>query len=49
MTGVQSVLFRSPDDYQTALDVLSEAAVYWKAKGTPFVVFVDGATDLPAL
>lgn len=39
----------APDDYQTALDVLSEAAVYWKAKGTPFVVFVDGATDLPAL
>ncbi len=38
----------SPDDYQTALAVLSEAAAFWKAKGTPFVVLVDGAKDLPA-
>lgn len=41
----------SPDDYQTALAVLSEAAAFWKGKGTngtPFVVLVDGATDLPA-
>ena len=36
------------DDHQTALDVLAEAAEFWKGKGTPFVVFVDGARDLPA-
>jgi RNAse (barnase) inhibitor barstar len=36
------------DDYQTALAVLSEAAAYWKGKGTPFFVLVDAAKDLPA-
>jgi len=36
------------DDYQTALAVLREAADYWKDKGTPFIVLVDGAEDLPA-
>jgi hypothetical protein len=35
-------------DYQTALAVLAEAAVFWKGKNTPFVVLVDGASDLPA-
>jgi hypothetical protein len=38
----------APGDYQTALAVLGEAAEFWKGKGTPFVVFVDGAKDLPA-
>ncbi|HTE16308.1 MAG TPA: barstar family protein [Burkholderiales bacterium] len=38
----------APEDYQTALAVLQEAADFWKAKGTPFVVFVDAAKDLPA-
>jgi hypothetical protein len=37
---------REPDEYQTALDVLAEAAAFWKSKGTPFVVLVHGATDL---
>ena len=37
-----------PEDYQTALAVLAEAAVFWKGKGTPFMVFVDGAKDLPS-
>ena len=36
------------DDYQTALDVLTEAADFWNGNGTPFIVFVDGAKDLPA-
>jgi hypothetical protein len=39
----------APDDYRTALAVLGEAAAFWKDKGTPFVAFVDGAKDLPAL
>jgi Barstar (barnase inhibitor) len=38
----------APDDYQTALAVLTEAAVFWKEKGTPFVVLVDGAAELPS-
>ena len=38
-----------PEDYETALAVFTEAAVFWKEKDTPFFVFVDGATDLPAL
>jgi len=36
------------EDYQTALDVLAEAAEFWKSRGTPFVVLVDGAKGLPA-
>lgn len=35
------------EDYQTALAVLREAAAFWKDQGTPFVVFVDAAWDLP--
>lgn len=38
----------APQDYQTALDVLAEAAEYWKGRNTPFVVFIDGATQLPS-
>jgi RNAse (barnase) inhibitor barstar len=38
----------SADDYQTALDVLKEAAEFWKSRGTPFVVLVEGAKGLPA-
>ena len=38
----------APNDYQTALAVLAQAAEFWKGKGTAFVVFVDGAKDLPA-
>jgi RNAse (barnase) inhibitor barstar len=38
----------APDEYRTALAVLAEAATFWKGKGTPFIVFVDGAGDLPA-
>lgn len=34
-------------EYQTALSVLREAADFWKVRGTPFVVLVDGAGDLP--
>ena len=37
----------APDDYETALTVLSEAAAYWEDKGTPFFVLVDAAKDLP--
>jgi hypothetical protein len=28
--------------------VLTEAAAFWKEKGTSFVVLVDGAKELPA-
>lgn len=38
----------APDDYATALAVFSEAAAFWKEKGTPFVVLVDAAGDLPS-
>jgi RNAse (barnase) inhibitor barstar len=38
----------APDDYQTALDVLAEAANFWKGKSMPFLVLVDEAMELPA-
>ncbi len=48
IAGHEKFAKAAPDDYETALAVLSEAAAFWKEKGTPFVVLVDGAKDLPA-
>jgi RNAse (barnase) inhibitor barstar len=48
MTQGEKFAQAAGDDYQTALAVLSEAAAYWKDKGTPFFVLVDAAKDLPA-
>lgn len=48
LAGGDAFAKAAADDYRTALAVLAEAATYWKSKGTPFVVFVDGARDLPA-
>lgn len=47
IAGHSSFAQAAPDDYQTALEVLSEAADFWKEKGTPFVVLVDEAAELP--
>ena len=47
VSGSEKFAQAAPDDYQTALAVLVVAAEFWKEKGTPFVVFVDGAKDLP--
>ncbi len=38
----------APEDFGTALAVFAEAAAFWKGRGTPFVVLVDGARDLPS-
>ena len=32
----------------TLLEILREAAAYWKARGKPFVVLVDGVAGLPS-
>ncbi len=48
ITSPEKFAKASPDDYQTALDVLAEAADYWKSKDMPFVVLVDGARELVA-
>ena len=48
IAGREKFAQAAPEDYQTALDVLTEAAAFWKEKGTPFVVLVDGAKELPA-
>ncbi len=48
LTSGEKFAKSAADDYQTALAVLSEAAAYWKDKGTPFFVLVDAAKDLPA-
>ncbi len=47
VSGSEKFAKAAPEDYQTALAVLREAAVFWKDQGTPFVVFVDAAKDLP--
>jgi RNAse (barnase) inhibitor barstar len=46
--NVEKFAKAAADDYRTALAVLAEAAAFWKGRGTPFFVFVDGAGDLPA-
>jgi Barstar (barnase inhibitor) len=48
LSGQEKFAKSAADDYLTALDVLAEAAVFWKGRGTPFIVLVDGAKDLPA-
>jgi RNAse (barnase) inhibitor barstar len=34
-------------DWLTLLEILGEAAIYWKGRGRAFVVLIDGATELP--
>jgi len=36
------------EEWGTLLDILGEASTYWKGRGKPFVVLVDGAAGLPA-
>jgi hypothetical protein len=38
-----------PRDYATALEILRAAAEFWKDRGRPFIVLIDGAPDLPEL
>lgn len=47
LSGQEKFAKAAPDDYQTALDVFAEAADFWKGRGTPFIVLVEGAKDLP--
>ena len=47
IAGQEKFAKAAPDDFETALAVLTEAAAFWKERGTPFVVLVDGAKDLP--
>jgi RNAse (barnase) inhibitor barstar len=48
IVGHEKFAQAAADDHQTALDVLKEAAEFWKSRDTSFVVFVDGAKGLPA-
>ncbi len=48
ISGQENFALAAPDDFATLLAVLAEAASFWKTKGTPFVVLVDAATELPA-
>ncbi len=38
----------SPRDFTTAVEILRDAAMYWKKRGKPFIVLVDGGPGLPA-
>jgi len=35
-------------DWDILLEILRESAMYWKARGTPFIVIADDAGELPA-
>jgi len=47
ITGQEKFAAAAPEDFKTALQVLTEAAEFWKGTGVPFVVLVDGAQALP--
>jgi RNAse (barnase) inhibitor barstar len=50
LSGAAQFAKAAGQEYLTALNVLSETADYWKGKGNkPFVVLVDGASNLKAL
>ena len=34
-------------DWATLIDILSQTAAYWKARGIAFVALIDDATELP--
>jgi len=36
----------SPHDFATAVEILRDAAIYWKQRGKPFIVLIDGAPAL---
>jgi hypothetical protein len=35
------------DDWATLVEILRDSATYWCTRGQPFIVFVDGAPELP--
>lgn len=38
----------SRDDWETAVEILNDAATFWKERGKTFIALVHGAQDLPA-
>ena len=48
LTAPEKFAKGASDDYEIALAVFGEAADFWKGRGTPFVLLVDAAKDLPA-
>lgn len=37
----------APHDFATAVEILRNAAIYWKEQGKVFIVLIDGAAGLP--
>lgn len=48
LTGQEAFAKAAAGDYRLALDVFTEAAEFWKGRGTPFVVLVESAKELSA-
>jgi barstar (barnase inhibitor) len=38
----------TPDNWTIALDILRDAAIYWRGQGRIFIVLIHGSTSLPA-
>lgn len=47
LVNAQVFAVASPRDFETAVEILRDAAMYWKERGKPFIVLVDGARALP--
>ncbi len=46
MRGGSGFARAAPEDYATALEILRDAATFWRERGKAFVVLVEGASDL---
>ncbi len=48
LRGVSSARQALGAEWTTLLEILTDAAMYWKGRGMPFVVLIDGEAELPA-
>jgi hypothetical protein len=45
--GAGALSRAAPADWATALEILAASAIYWKDRGTVFIVLADGIAGLP--
>lgn len=48
LISAQEFASAAPRDFATAVEILEDAAMYWRARGRTFIVLVDGAPALAA-
>ena len=46
LAGAGALARAAPGEWQTALEILTMSAIYWRKRGTVFIVLADGADGL---